>query len=497
MHSSVHFGKCEGLKMRKLTINTESTEIFGNLDALDEDPAFFRNCFYATKAFEKLKRKKRLMIVVGEKGTGKSAIFRMAAMEDDESEDTFAVEAKYLKIDDKADISQKIQGWKEYLSQRIVEKISKKEQARGNLGRKVTEGIGLLASAIGDAVKTKYGIDYAQLKTGILALRAEDYKIRLYIDDLDLGYKATHEKNETIIALFTAVREMLREMENLSCRIALRTDVFDNVRREDESSDKIKDAKMNLIVTNHDIMAMLTKRVICYLDPEHMKRDYSSLHQSQMMQEMATVFETVFHGKGRWSEKPMYNVLMSFVRRRPRDIIFLCGLAWDHAVTERKQTKISTEDIEAVLDEYSKGCRSDIIAEYGQEFINSDCVNHLCGALKPSRNEQKNRKLFVYTRDALIKKIGTITEHEKIKFSDETIASDLKLAAFLYRANVIVARKDAREGNIVRTYYMEKPDLLDGGIDQGYQFEVHPAYRPAISSEINVMSTVESETEDV
>ena len=147
--------------MRKLTINTESTEIFGNLDALDEDPAFFRNCFYATKAFEKLKRKKRLMIVVGEKGTGKSALFRMAAMEDDESEDTFAVEAKYLKIDDKADISQKIQGWKEYLSQRIVEKISKKEQARGNLGRKVTEGIGLLASAIGDAVKTKYGIDYA------------------------------------------------------------------------------------------------------------------------------------------------------------------------------------------------------------------------------------------------------------------------------------------------------------------------------------------------
>ena len=62
---------------------------------------------------------------------------------------------------------------------------------------------------------------------------------------------------------------------------------------------------------------------------------------------------------------------------------------------------------------------------------------------------------------------------------------------------MIVARKDAREGNIVRTYYMEKPDLLDGGIDQGYQFEVHPAYRPAISSEINVMSTVESETEDV
>ena len=480
--------------MRELTVNTEHTELFGNLAADDEVSSFFRNCFYATKTFEKLKRKKRLMILVGEKGTGKTALFRMAAMENDASADTFAVEAQYLEIDEKLGISQKIQCWKDYLGKKIAEKLQGEAASDRKRSGKIKKGLALLERTFGNAVKEKCGFDYMQLKTDILSLLSEGCKIRLYIDNLDVGYRSTHEKNETIIALFTAVREMLRDMENLSCRIALRTDVYDNVRREDESSDKIKDAKMNLVVTNHEIITMLTKRVMCYLDSEHVKKDYSVMHQSLMLEEMASVFDTTFHGRGKWDGKPMYNVLMSFVRRRPRDIISLCGLAWDHAV-DRGATKISTEDIEAVIDAYSKECRSDILAEYGQEFQNTDALNHLLGALRPSSKEQKKEKMFVYTRDELIKKIDNILGHENFYFSDGRRATSFDIAAFLYRANVVVARKDAPDGsNIERIYYMEKPDLIAGGTDCGYQFEIHPAYRGAIASGINVMNTIDAET---
>ena len=480
--------------MRKLTVDVDKEELFGKLDALDEKRSFFRNCFYATKAFKKLKAKKRFMIVVGEKGTGKSALLRMAAIEDDESDDTIAVDAKYLEIDKERDISQKVQAWKEYLGGRIIEKIQQKS-TKLNANGLVQQGLSIIEDTIGSIVKTKYGLDYAQIKVRVLSLLMKKCKIRLYIDELDFGYQPTHEKNQTIIALFTAVREMMRDLDNLSCRIALRTDVFDNVRREDESSDKIKDAKMKLLVTNHEIMTMLTKRVMCYLEPDNLEKDYSSWHQSRMMKEMYEVFDPIFYGHGRWKEQHMYNVIMSFVRRRPRDIISLCGMAWEHA-TSRGQTRISTEDIESVIDEYSKDCRSDIIAEYRQEFSDEDTLNHLLGGLRPSRNETKRKeKLFVYTRDDLIKKIDTITEHEKIHFSNGNIANSDKLAEFLYRANVVIARKDLSDGSIQRIYYMEQPDLIAGGIDQGYQFEVHPAYRGAISLNVNILNTVDIEAE--
>jgi len=159
--------------MRELTVDTDHTELFGNLAADDEVSSFFRNCFYATKTFEKLKRKKRLMILVGEKGTGKTALFRMAAMEDDASADTFAVEAGYLEIDEKTGISQKIQGWKDYFGKKIAEKLQGVASSDKKHSGKIKKGFALLEKTVGDAVKTKCGFDYMQLKTDVLSLLAD------------------------------------------------------------------------------------------------------------------------------------------------------------------------------------------------------------------------------------------------------------------------------------------------------------------------------------
>lgn len=61
----------------KVTLETTKTEIFGYLDALDENDEVFESYFLETNIYRKVKGKERFLMVVGEKGTGKSALLRM------------------------------------------------------------------------------------------------------------------------------------------------------------------------------------------------------------------------------------------------------------------------------------------------------------------------------------------------------------------------------------------------------------------------------------
>ena len=62
----------------------------------------------------------------------------------------------------------------------------------------------------------------------------------------------------------------------------------------------------------------------------------------------------------------MYRVLMSLIRKRPRDLVKLCTLAARHA-EERNGNCIMTEDIRAIFEEYSLGRIQDTENEYRSE----------------------------------------------------------------------------------------------------------------------------------
>ena len=468
------------MRNSKITLETTKTEIFGYLDAFDENDEIFESYFLETNIYRKIKGRERLLIVVGEKGTGKSALLRMC-MISNEKNNEIVVNIRRPVIQSGGDVSQTIEGWKIYIAQEICKTLNEKREMITK-NKTLNTIFASLEKTLSEIVKKQYDINYLEIKNNILdAYNKQNNIINIYIDDLDVGYKNTSEQNESIAALFTAIRDIMRENRSLKVRMTLRTDVYDNVRRIDESSDKIQGAKIELKISNHEIFSMLTKRVCSFLGKDHIS-NYQQLSQSKMMDLMEEVIAPVFKGRGKWEEKHTNYVLMTMTRRRPRDIFSLCGFAWDHAV-ERNSTKIETEDLDAVMSRYSKEKMNDIVSEYRYEFRNQDDLREVILALRPSENERKKGgKLYVYNKSTLMKKIDTILERRKIYSSDSQLMNCFDLAKLLYKANVITGRIDS-DTSITRTYYMEEPDLISELNDKGCNYEVHPAYRWILDKE--------------
>lgn len=460
--------------MANLSLSTTKKELFGHLDALDETDDILKQYFVETDIFRKMKGKENFLLLIGEKGTGKSAIMKMCMLTAKEN-DYLVVDIQRPPVNEDATLNEKINEWKNYLAKELVNVIG----ARGN--STAVKVLGIAGDTIGQIVENKYGVDYTSIKTKILDMLVEAAQIYIYIDDLDTGYKGTKAQNESIIALFTAIREMIRVNRQLVFRVTLRTDVYDNIRQVDESSDKIQDIKHVLSIKNHEILAMLTKRVVTFLDNDSISHGFENSTQQDMLKRMEMIFDPIFNGYGKWAYSPTHHVLMALTRRRPRDLFVLCGLAWDNAV-KNMRVKIVTEDIQSVFQEYSNERLRDVISEYNHEFRSIEYLRTLLLGLKLSSNDKRSgSRPNIYTKDELIKKVSTITERKRITWVTGKNATDVELAQFLYKANVVIGRVD-KEEKVHRIYYMEKPNLISGISDGGYKLELHPAYRWAIEN---------------
>ncbi|MCP6014514.1 hypothetical protein NL362_28580, partial [Klebsiella pneumoniae] len=49
--------------------------------------------------------------------------------------------------------------------------------------------------------------------------------------------------------------------------------------------------------------------------------------QSDLMNYLTDIIEDRFTGRGKWSNAPMHKILMSLIRKRPRDLVKLLTLA--------------------------------------------------------------------------------------------------------------------------------------------------------------------------
>jgi hypothetical protein len=171
----------------------------------------------------------------------------------------------------------------------------------------------------------------------------------------------------------------------------------------------------------------------------------------------------------------MYKILMSLVRKRPRDLVKLCTLAGKQAC-ESGNSRIGTKHFSDVFEEYSQGRVQDTINEFRSELPD---IERLLLNMKPSRKERTAHEGYVYKTDALLKKIETITERGELRLTNGRIAKPKELAAFLFKINFLTARKEQPDG-IIRKYFEENRYLSSGFADFGFDWEIHPAYRWAL-----------------
>ncbi len=299
--------------------------------------------------------------------------------------------------------------------------------------------------------------------------------VTIYLDDLDRGWKNSKNDVANLSAMLNAIRDLSRETINLKFRIGLRSDVYYAIRTSDETTDKIDGSVLWLKWTNHEILVMLIKRIETFFGNAFNEDDLLKTKQKYFQESLDAVFEERFNGRGHWENAPMYRVLTSLIRKRPRDLVKLCTLAARKA-SLNNHCKIMTNDLETVFANYSNDRLTDTGNEYQSEFSK---VKELLLKMKPSRQEIQEGHPCKYSRVQLLDKLKNILSMSNFILANGNTATPEDLAAFLYKINFITARKEVN-GEIQRVYYDENQYIYNTFTDFGYSYEIHPAYRWAL-----------------
>ena len=463
--------------------------IFGHEAAEDEEIERLKRYYVKTEIYDAIKSSIPLYILVGHKGVGKSALFKVLESEDvDECnlpitiqpDDILEIEAKdenFLK---------KIRDWKEGLSKIIFRELilSLNDYIINPINNKsMKEWVNSVTNLLGN----RYGKKIVELQNCYLDITNaqivalfkntlfKEKTITVYLDDLDRGWKNSKGDVANLSAMLNAIRDLSRETKNLKFRVALRSDVYYAIRTSDETTDKIDGSVLWLKWTNHEILVMLIKRIETFFGNSFNEVELLQTRQKDFQVNLDSVFEKNFKGRGHWENAPMYRVLMSLIRKRPRDLVKLCTLAARKA-SVRNHSKIMTSDLEDIFSNYSNDRLTDTGNEYQSEFPK---VKELLLKMKPSKQEIQEGHPCKYSRAQLIKKINNILSMSNFTLKDGSNGTAEELAAFMYKINFITARKQVGE-EIQRIYYDENQYIYNDFTDFGYEYEIHPAYRWAL-----------------
>ena len=471
----------------EITFTDENIEaIFGKEAAEDERPDRLKKYYLKNPVYRSVRANLPLRILVGHKGIGKSALFKICYLEDIEQKRA----AIWIRPDDLAeivfedtdDLIRLIQKWKSGIKSVLFHKIlSNIGYAIGNddvrnFTNRASHFIATAIELVADIVTRNKISNKDQINNLWLNHFPKTRQITVYIDDLDRGWSGRTGDIRKISALLNALRDMSNDNAGLLFRVGLRSDVYFLVRTSDESTDKIEGSVIWYKWTNYEIFHMLVKRIATFIGTDIDDDQLAVMNSSILAGYLSYVMESHFSGKGHWENAPMHKVLLSLIRKRPRDLVKLCTSAATYA-HNRKHSLIMSSDLSRVFEDYSQGRLQDTFNEYRTEL--SD-IERLLFGMKPSKREKHANQGYRYSTADLLQKISNILQSGQFRFANNRIATTKDLAQFMYKINFLTARKETESGYVQRRYFDENRYLSSHFVDFGYDWEVHPAYRWAL-----------------
>jgi len=467
---------------KKLVFNDETIQsLFGFEDAESESIERLREYYFKKDTFSRVVSDLPVRILVGHKGTGKSALFKVAIAEEKEKGNLPIL----IKPDDIAELGKdnddfllKIRQWKIGLIKIIGSKVFNEFGLYDeNIGKKLGQFGLKLISFITETVEfseTKIHLEATQKQLIDNFLKSK--KIVIYIDDLDRGWQGQKNDIIRVSALLSAVRDMANDNPGLRFKISLRSDVYYLVRTSDESTDKIEGSVVWYKWEQHEILVLLIKRILTFFGEKADENTLMKTEQKYLDFHLEKVFEPKFQGKGKWSNIPVRQVFMSLIRKRPRDLVKLCSLAAQRAYSDNSSI-IRTQHLNSVFEEYSQGRIQDTINEYKTELPS---IERLVFGMKPSKKGKITAENYIYTTAELQSKINKIKQQNSFNFANGKSSDARDLIYFLYKINFLTARKVLENGTIQRKYFEENRYLANTSFEFGYDWEVHPAFRWAL-----------------
>ena len=273
-------------------------------------------------------------------------------------------------------------------------------------------------------------------------------QIRILIDRLDDSWDASDESQNLIIGLLKAANEINTTFnEKIIVTVFLRSDIYDNLFFDDQ--DKLRQYEETLFWNNDDLKAVICERVRVSLDLTEENNE--------------VVWNNLFSEKLYRSKASAEKYIIDRTFKRPRDIISFVRFAIDVAIRNTKCV-IEPQDTRTAEEEnYSQSKYKDLIIEYKKQITYvKDLLDSFSGSL---------HKL---SKDDLLKRLNNLIISKGINQSPEQI-----LRYQLYVWGVIGVKRQGRAGVKQRGgarfyYYYDDPSINPLAFDDYF---IHPSLR--------------------
>ena len=211
-------------------------------------------------------------------------------------------------------------------------------------------------------------------------------RVRILIDRLDDSWDASKQSENLIIGLLKAANELNAVfLGKMIITVFLRSDIYDNLFFDDQ--DKLRQNEETLYWNNEDLKSVVCERV----------RTSLNIHDMNDNQ----IWQTLFSEKVYRSKASPEKYILDRTFKRPRDIISFVRFALEvairsnHNLIEPRDTRLAEEE------KYSQSKYKDLIIEYQKLFpFIKDLLDSLSGTLhKHSQDELLKRcELFLKER---------------------------------------------------------------------------------------------------
>jgi hypothetical protein len=487
------------IEAAKMDFNLYDGTLFGNDAGEDEIPDVLASYFVDQPSFsEFFDRRARLRVARSRKGMGKSALLSKLAFDlDRDLERPLIVRvtgANLIGIAKPENFEHlPLQNyWTKVICARVNYEIGKTVGfAFGDRNMALVESaeiagfrerniVGALISRIRSSkipIETKISeySNHEELLKRALSDES-DRTVWVLVDDIDATYLDTPEQQAFVSTFFSACRSMVREVNNLFIRAVVRTDVWTNLRKN-EDLDKAEQYITDISWSEPELKTILSKKIYAYMYRNH-PTEVERLHLDYET-DADQIVEYVFNRRVQWGRDrvPPFRPIQILSSGRPRWMSQLCRLAGQEA-GKRKSPTIGIQEINAVLKRYTRLRLDDLYKEHSHQFADLQKLIETFSN-RQARYPTGDLIATILTRYCQPVGSGNISAIDGYPYSEP-----MQLGHFLFKIGFIAGRREhkghSQYAEFVR--HDERPELLLDvrNPDDGLLWEIYPSYRNAL-----------------
>lgn len=287
-----------------------------------------------------------------------------------------------------------------------------------------------------------------------IALRKN--KFIVFIDELDQSWNNTENANNFLVSLLTAAIQLRGISENLHIIVFLRSEIFDLLKPYLPQLDKLRSDIVDIRWSNRELKNLIISRA---LDSLSIDEDVNA----------DSAIKTIFTDKIEPEGVHCFDYILSRTSYRPREVIQLCNLALQEAVS-LDISSISTDACLRAEEIFSDWKKDHIVSE------NMYIYPRLDGIIEFFRG--KSRKLTYNAIDSLLSEI--ILQSDNNEDIPDWVNLDVEpvdLLRLLYKLEIIGIEKPnlaITDSNISIDYYDFAYSRPAGKPESSHSFLFHP-----------------------